>query len=59
MNNNNARKTPPNEILAFISAANRLPNNYKKELWVKFLVKEFELACTASTIIDKNSNLHK
>ena len=36
------RTTPPEEILAFIDAARRLPNGPKKELWVTWLVKQYE-----------------
>lgn len=43
-------KTSAQEILAFIDAARRLPNNEKKELWVNFLVKQYELRCTAEVI---------
>ena len=43
-------KTTAHEILAFIEAAQRLPNNQKKELWVNFLVKQFELRCQATVI---------
>lgn len=35
-------KTSPEEILAFIDSARRLPPGPKKELWVKWLVKQYE-----------------
>jgi hypothetical protein len=43
-------KTSSQEILAFIDAACRLPNNEKKELWVNFLVTQFELRCQGEVI---------
>jgi hypothetical protein len=46
-------KTSPQEILAFLDAAKRLPDNPKKELWVKFLVRQFELTCEATVIRGK------
>jgi hypothetical protein len=35
-------KTTAEEILAFIDAACRLPNNEKKELWVRWLVAQWD-----------------
>ena len=35
-------KTTPEEILAFIDAARRFPPGPKKELWVKWLVTQYE-----------------
>jgi hypothetical protein len=50
-------KTTSQEILAFIDAACRLPNNEKKELWVNFLVTQFELRCQGEVIkSEKNSS---
>lgn len=34
--------TTPEEILAFIDAAKRFPDTPKKELWVSWLVKQYE-----------------
>lgn len=47
-------KTTPQEILAFIDAARRMPDTPKKELWVKFLVKQYELRCNATVIKAKD-----
>jgi len=47
-------KTSPQEILAFIDAAQRLPAGPKKELWVSWLVKQYELTCTATVIKHKD-----
>ncbi len=44
------RRTSPQEILAFIDAAKRMPAGPKKELWVRWLVKQFELRCEATVI---------
>ena len=44
------RKTSTQEILAFIDAARRLPDNDKKEIYVRFLVKQYELRCQATVI---------
>lgn len=50
--------TTKQEILAFIDAAKRFPNGEKKELWVKFLVKQYELRCEATvTKGNKNANI--
>lgn len=35
-------RTSPEEILAFIDAARRFPPGPKKELWVGWLVKQYE-----------------
>lgn len=35
-------KTSPEEILAFIDAAQRFPDGPKKELWVSWLIKQYE-----------------
>lgn len=43
-------KTSPQEILAFIDAAKRLPTGPKKELWVSWLVGQYELRCEATVI---------
>jgi hypothetical protein len=43
-------KTTAQEILAFIAAAERLPNTPQKEIYVRFLVKQYELRCTATVI---------
>lgn len=43
-------KTSPEEILAFIDAAKRMPNGPKKELWVNWLVKQFTLRCEGTVI---------
>jgi hypothetical protein len=48
------RKTSTQEILAFIDAARRLPDNDKKEIYVKFLVKQYELRCNATVIKANN-----
>jgi hypothetical protein len=48
-------KTSTQEILAFIDAARRLPNDDKKELWVKFLVRQYELSCEATVIKGKQN----
>lgn len=53
------RPTHPNEILAFIDAARRLPDGEKKQLWVKFLVRQFELSCSATVIKADLCELHK
>jgi hypothetical protein len=37
-------KTTPQEILAFISAARRMPDNELKEIWVRWLVQQYEQA---------------
>jgi hypothetical protein len=44
------RQTSPQEILAFIDAAKRMPNGPKKELWVRWLVGQYELHCEATVI---------
>ena len=51
------RKTSTQEILAFIDAARRLPDNDKKEIYVKFLVKQYELRCNATVIKANNKEL--
>lgn len=49
------KQRPAQEILAFIEAAGRMPNSAKKELWVSWLVKQFELRCEATVISAKHS----
>jgi Mor family transcriptional regulator len=46
-------KTSTQEILAFIDAAKRLPNDEKKTLWVRWLVNQYELRCQATVIKGK------
>jgi len=48
------RKTSTQEILAFIDAARRLPDTPQKEIYVKFLVKQYELRCEATVIKANN-----
>jgi hypothetical protein len=50
-------KTSPQEILAFIDAAKRLPNNPKKELWVNWLVTQYQLRCDVTVIKGDFSDL--
>jgi len=50
------KQTSPQEILAFIAAARRMPAGPKKELWVRWLVRQFELRCTA-TVIPKDKKV--
>ena len=46
---------PAQEILAFIDSARRMKPSAKKELWVRWLVRQFELRCEATVIpADKN-----
>lgn len=52
-------QTSREEILAFIDAARRLPNNPKKELWVNWLVQQYELRCEATVIKSKDSQLNR
>ena len=45
----------PEEILAFIDSAKRMHPGPKKELWVRWLVRQFELRCEATVLpADKN-----
>jgi hypothetical protein len=43
-------KRTAQEILAFIAAAERLPNTPQKEIYVRFLVRQYELRCCATVI---------
>lgn len=50
-------KTTAREILSFIDAAKRFPNGPKKELWVRWLVGQYELRCEATVIKGEFSDL--
>jgi hypothetical protein len=43
-------KRTPQEILAFIAAAERLPDTPQKEIYVRFLFQQFQLRCEATVI---------
>jgi hypothetical protein len=50
-------KTSPQEILAFIDAARRLPTGPKKELWVRWLCQQYQLRCEAEVIKANNTSV--
>jgi hypothetical protein len=45
------------DILAFIDSARRLPATPQKEIYVRWLVKQYELCCTA-TVVKANKSPH-
>ncbi len=48
------------DILAFIDAAKRLPPTPQKEIYVSWLVRQYELKCSAEVIKSPNlSNSNK